>query len=65
MAVDVELILSETMAQAMLGRALLARLVDDVPFNERTKSELVDLAEYLDLLAGARVDAMLREAGDL
>ena len=65
MTVDVELILSETMAQAMLGRALLARLVDDVPFSEACKATLMELAESLDLVEGARVQAMLREAGDL
>lgn len=65
MAIDVELILSETVAQAMLGRALLARLVDDTPFNEATKSVLMELAESLDLVEGARIQAMPWKAGDV
>lgn len=66
MHVNSQLILSEVSAQAMLGRLVLARLVDeDYEWGPDTFGELQDAAEALDLLEGARMDAMLREAGDL
>lgn len=62
---DVELTLSRNCAEAALGRALLSRLVEDVRFNATTKAELMELAESLDLVEGARIEAMLWKAGDL
>lgn len=64
MAID-ELILSEFSGQAMLGRVVLTRLALDEPFDSLLKADLIDLAESLDLMAGARIEALLREAGDV
>lgn len=62
---DWDVNLSRTVAESVLGRAVLARLVDDVRFNATTKAELMELAESLDLVEGARIEAMLWKAGDL